>query len=92
VPPDHLPLRRWAAILSRMRSPMISRSNWAKESRIFSVKRPIEWVVLKCWVTETNETPWRSKDSMILAKSISERDRRSTVLSTNARRRDKMLK
>ncbi len=37
-----------AAILSRIRSPMISRSNWANESSMLSVKRPIEVVVLNC--------------------------------------------
>jgi hypothetical protein len=40
--------------LSRMRSPMTSRSNWAKESSTLSVSRPIEVVVLNCWVTATN--------------------------------------
>ena len=40
-----------AAILSRIRSPMISRSNWANESSMLSVKRPIEVVVLN----------WRSR-------------------------------
>ncbi len=58
---------------------MISRSNWANESRMFSVRRPIELVVLNCWVTETNDTPLRSNASMIRAKSISERLRRSTL-------------
>ena len=46
-----------AAILSRMRSPVTSRSNWAKESSTLRVSRPIEVVVLNCWVTETNDTP-----------------------------------
>ena len=40
-----------------MRSEVTSRSNWAKDSSTFSVSRPMEVVVLKCWVTETNETP-----------------------------------
>jgi len=39
MPPVHFPFLRWAAILSRIRSPMISRSNWANESRTFSVSR-----------------------------------------------------
>ena len=43
MPPDHLPLRRAAAILSRVRSAMISRSNWAKDSSMFRISRPIEW-------------------------------------------------
>ena len=33
---------RGAHILSRVRSEMISRSNWANDRRMFSVKRPIE--------------------------------------------------
>ena len=68
-----------AAILSRMRSPVTSRSNWAKDSSTFSVSRPIEVVVLNCWVTETKETPRASKISTILAKSASERVSRSTL-------------
>jgi hypothetical protein len=43
-----------AAILSRMRSPVTSRSNWAKDSSTLSVRRPIELVVLNCCVTDTN--------------------------------------
>src|SRR5437763_12767973 len=46
-----------AAILSRMRSPVTSRSNWAKDKSTFRVSRPIEVVVLNCWVTETKDTP-----------------------------------
>src|SRR5579859_866027 len=42
-----------AAILSRIRSPVTSRSNWAKDRSTLSVKRPMELVVLNCWVTET---------------------------------------
>src|SRR5215469_12551414 len=68
-----MPLRFEAAILSRMRSPVTSLSNWAKESRTLSVRRPIEVVVLNCWVTATKETPWASKISTILAKSARER-------------------
>ena len=30
---------------------MTSRSNWAKESSTLSINRPIEVVVLICWVT-----------------------------------------
>ena len=51
-----------AAILSRMRSPVTSRSNWAKESSTLRVSRPIEVVVLNCWVTETNDTPFGIED------------------------------
>jgi hypothetical protein len=68
-----------AAILSRMRSDVTSRSNWAKDSSMLSVSRPIEVVVLNCWVTETNDTPRLSNTSTILAKSPSERVSRSTL-------------
>ena len=68
-----------AAILSRIRSPVTSRSNWAKESSTFRVSRPMLVVVLKAWVTETNETPWASNSSTSLAKSASERVSRSTL-------------
>jgi len=77
-----MPLRFEAAILSRMRSPVTSRSNWAKESSTLRVSRPIELVVLNCWVTDTKETPRASNTSTILAKSASERVRRSTLYTT----------
>ena len=53
MPPIQIPRWREAAILSRLRSPEISRSNWAKESRIFRVSRPIDVLVLKGWLTDT---------------------------------------
>jgi hypothetical protein len=37
----HMPRFLLAAILSRMRSPMTSRSNWANDSRMLSVSLPI---------------------------------------------------
>src|SRR3979409_2443952 len=43
-----------------MRSEVTSRSNWAKDSSTLRVSRPMEVVVLNCWVTETKETPWAS--------------------------------
>ena len=58
-----------AAILSRIRSPVTSRSNWANDRSTFKVRRPIEVVVLKACVTETKDTECRSKTSTILAKS-----------------------
>src|SRR6266536_2277661 len=73
MPPTHNPFRFEAAILSRMRSPVTSRSNLANESSTFRVSRPIEVVVLNCWVTETNETPWASNSSTSLAKSANDR-------------------
>ena len=39
-------LNRSQAHLSRMRSPMTSRSNCAKDNRMFKVRRPIDVVVL----------------------------------------------
>src|SRR5207302_9356110 len=56
MPPIQRPLRLEAAILSRMRSEVTSRSNWANDSSTFSVSRPIEVVVLNCWVTDTKDT------------------------------------
>jgi putative tryptophan/tyrosine transport system substrate-binding protein len=44
-----------------------------------SVSRPMEVVVLNCWVTETNDTPWASNSSTSLAKSASDLVRRSTL-------------
>ena len=51
------PLRLEAAILSRTRSPITSRSNWAKESTTLSVSRPMLEMVLNAWVIDTNDTP-----------------------------------
>src|SRR5258705_9987193 len=73
MPPIHMPFFLDAAILSRMRSPVTSRSNWAKDKRTFRVSRPMLVVVLNCWVIDTNETPRRSKTSTSLAKSESAR-------------------
>src|SRR2546421_4699050 len=42
TPLIHIPFFFEAAILSRIRSPMTSRSNCAKDNRTFRVKRPIE--------------------------------------------------
>jgi hypothetical protein len=49
-------LRFEAAILSRTRSPITSRSNWAKDKSTLSVSRPMLEVVLNDCVTETKET------------------------------------
>src|ERR671936_188921 len=48
TPPAHLPLRRAAAILSRVRSAISSRSNWAKDNSTFKTSRPIDVAELKC--------------------------------------------
>ena len=63
TPPIHMPFCMDAAILSRTLSPVTSGSNWANESSVLSVRRPIEVVVLNCCVTETHETPLVSKAS-----------------------------
>ncbi len=49
------------------------------DSRMFSVSRPIDVVVLNDCVTETKVTPFRSNTSTSLAKSASERLRRSIL-------------
>jgi len=51
-----------------MRSEVTSLSNWAKDSSTLSVNRPIDVVVLNCWVTETNDTQWASKQFDQLSK------------------------
>src|SRR5436190_10134085 len=61
---------------------MISRSNCANESRIFSVSRPIEVLVLKSWVTETKLTPRLSNSDNKRAKSSNDRLSRSTLYTT----------
>jgi hypothetical protein len=58
---------------------MTSRSNWAKESSTLRISRPMLEVVLKDWVIDTNDTPCSSNSSTSLAKSASERVRRSTL-------------
>src|SRR5215510_2016738 len=79
VAAHHRPFCFDAAILSRMRSPMTSRSNCAKDNSTLRIRRPIELVVLNCWVTETNEVLLASRISTILAKSVSERVSRSIL-------------
>ena len=72
-------MRLEAAILSRTRSPISSRSNWAKDSNTFSVSRPMLELVLKDCVTDTNDTACASNRSISLAKSASDRVSRSTL-------------
>ena len=48
TPPTQRPLRLEAPILSRMRSEVTSRSNWAKDNKTLRVSLPIEVVVLNC--------------------------------------------
>src|SRR6516164_280712 len=79
TPPIHIPFFFEAAILSRMRSPMTSRSNCAKDNSTLRVRRPIEVVVLNCCVTETNDALLASRISTILAKSASDRVSRSIL-------------
>ena len=68
-----------AATLSRMRSPITSRSNWPKLSRMLSVSRPMDVVVQKFCVTETKVTPCASNRSIRRTKSVSDRDSRSSL-------------
>ena len=46
---------------------------------MFKVSRPIEVVVLNCWVTLTKVTLCRSNSSTSFAKSVSERESRSIL-------------
>ena len=78
-PPIHMPLALEAAILSRIRSAVTSRSNCAKLSSTLSVRRPMLVAVLKDWVTETKDAPAPSSRSTSLAKSASERVSRSIL-------------
>ena len=79
MPPTQRPLRLEAAILSRMRSEVTSRSNWANDSSTFNVNLPMDVVVLNCWVTDTKDTLWSSNNSTSFAKSANERVKRSTL-------------
>ena len=79
MPPIHMPFFFEAAILSRIRSAVTSRSNWAKERRTLSVSRPIDEDVLKACVTETKEHPAASSFSISFEKSESERVSRSIL-------------
>ena len=54
--PIQMPFVFEAAILSRIRSPVTSRSNWANDRSTLRVNRPMLVVVLNAWVTETNDT------------------------------------
>jgi hypothetical protein len=74
-----MPLALDAEILSRMRSAVTSRSNCAKESSMLRVSRPMLVVVLNDWVTDTKLVSALSRASTSLAKSSSERVRRSTL-------------
>ena len=79
MPPTHFPLRRAALILSRVRSAIISRSNCAKLSRMWSISLPIEDDVSNFCVMETNATFRASKTSISFVKSRSERLSRSSL-------------
>ena len=78
-PPIHNPFFFDAAILSRMRSAVTSRSNWAKDRSTFNVSRPMLVAVLNAWVTETNDAPAPSSRSTSFAKSVSDRVSRSIL-------------
>ena len=50
-----------------------------KRQQDIEVNRPIDVVVLNCWVTDTKDTVCWSNSSTSLAKSANERVRRSTL-------------
>ena len=79
----HFPLPRAAESLSRVLSEMISRSNCAKESKMFSVRRPNDVVVLNFWVTKTKLMPRRSRRSIRRAKSNRDLLNRSTLYAVD---------
>jgi len=83
-PPVHFPFRRAADILSRVRSPISSLSNCANESRMFSVSRPSDVLVLNCCVTATKLTLCFSKTLSMRVKSSSDPLSRSTLYTANA--------
>src|ERR1035437_9693691 len=85
-PPIHFPFRRAADILSRVRSPISSRSNCANEMRMFSVSRPSDVLVLNCCVTVTKHTLCFSKTLSMRVKSSSDRLSRSTLYTTTQSR------
>src|SRR5271165_1271649 len=82
MPPIHMPFFFEAAILSRIRSPVTSRSNWAKDRSTFRVSRPMEVVVLNCWVTDTKLMSCLSKVSTIFGK-VSQLSRQPVYLVDN---------
>jgi hypothetical protein len=49
-----------AAILSRIRSPVTSSSNWAKDNSTLSLS--LELVVLNCWVSVTQQIQYDELD------------------------------
>jgi hypothetical protein len=46
---------------------------WAKDRSTFRVSRPMDVVVLNCWVAETKKTSWASNSSTSFAKSLGNR-------------------
>ena len=61
-------------------SEVTSRSNWAKDNSTLSVSRPMEVVVLNCWVTETKELVGNGFDEL-----LEERSRRRCIVSKRLR-------
>jgi hypothetical protein len=72
-------LRREATNLSRVLSAIMLRSDSAKLIITLSLSRPIASAVEKFRVADTNHRPSAVERSIILAKSSSERLRRSTL-------------
>ena len=74
MPPIHIPFLLEAANLSRMRSPMTSRSYCAKVMRMLTIILPALVAVFMSCVTAQNETPHSSNFFVRSAKSEMERD------------------
>jgi len=64
-PPIHRPFFLDVAILSRMRSLQVLRSNCVSDSIMLRISQPMDYVVLNCWVTETMWTFSDSSNPMI---------------------------
>ena len=60
---EAIALARFDAATCRIRWPVLSRSNWAKDSSMLRVSLPMLVVVLKACVTEMKETPCASNSS-----------------------------
>ena len=75
-----------AAILSRIRSPVTSRSNWAKESSTLSVRQPMLVVVLKACVATAEDRASLLASKAELAPLFSSASEVRAIASTSAKR------
>src|ERR1700730_6699170 len=69
MPPIHVPFFLEAATLSRIRSPMTSRSNWAKDKRTFEAARTKQHHALAVAAEITRAQP-RRKHLPIYARQL----------------------